>query len=143
MAVAASIHAFLLSAIGASDMPPAAKALIIAAVQPPCPLSDDAAYIHINPVMRPSMFSKGDGGKLSGNRVFHSKHGGADLVMVYNQRKAPKQTYFPAGISTKDQRVQWAKMNGMQIMAFSNNYLERAVSYGNGIDPRVSVWLQA
>lgn len=139
-AILNEIYSFLLEEISSADMPPSAKALVLAAVQPPVILSEFRGYIHINAVERPSMFMKGDGGKLSHGNVFHSKYGGADLVMVYNQRKAPKATYFPAGIRG-DQRVKWAKMNGNQIKAYSNHYLENAVTFGNSLHPNVDVFL--
>ena len=140
--IAAQIYMFLLSQLAGADMPAGAKALVSAAVQPPVTFSESHAVIHINPVMRPSMFNQGNGGKLKGGKTFVSHYGGVDLVLVYNRRKAPKKTFFPARVNSK-QRVVWAKMNGDQVKAYSNHYLESAVGYGMALHPDVEVFLSA
>ena len=129
--IANQVYGLLIENINSADMPEGARSQILAAVSAPQILSPTHAAIHIGSVMKPSMFQKGNGGLLKDGKRFQSKYGDVDLVLVYNKRKAPKKTYYP--VDVVNDKVKWAKMNGDQVKAYRNNFLQKTVTAGNAL----------
>lgn len=127
------VHGLLIQNIMASVMPEGAKQAIISAVSGPMVTSATTGIIHIDHVIRPSVFANGAGGKTK-HGSFSPKFTSADLVMVYNQRGAPGHGYYPVGVYDTG-RVKWARMTGIMSVAINNNFLERTVAEGNALSP--------
>lgn len=119
------VYGILMQNIMASTMPAGAKSAILNAVSGPQITSPTTGIIHINSVMRPSVFS------ILGAS---SRYGMADLVMVYNKRKGPKAAAYPVE-ELDDERFKWARMSGQMVIAHNNLFLEKTVAEGNSLSP--------
>lgn len=120
-AAAMQVYNILISNINSADIPGGAKSAILSAVGTPVVTSPTTAMINIGEVMRPSIYTSLGSG---------SKYGNVDLVLIFNERSAVKQTYYPVGQTAAGKR-KWAKMTGGWIKPYSNHYLENTVAEGN------------
>ncbi len=110
-AAANQIYQLLLDNINGSDIPGGIKGAIIGAMSGPVIVSPEHAIIFVGDVMRPSVYS-----------------GSADMVMVYNKRKAiSPHLYYNTKYNC------WTKMRGGFLKAYNNMYLEKTVSTGNAM----------
>lgn len=105
------VYQLLLDNINGSDIPGGIKGAITSAVSGPIIAGPNHAIITINDVIRPSVYP-----------------GSADMVLVYNQRKAIKPHWY-----YNTRYDVWTKMTGGFLKAYNNMYLEKTVSAGNAL----------